>query len=163
MILSICIPTYNRVDNLVENIEKIIFEIKKYNLDKIKVHISNNSSLDDTQKVIEKYIKKYPNLISLTNQKFNVGPDANFFSALFLSDGDYKWLLGDDDIIEDGGLLYVYNNIINSSPDIIWLNHSKFFPKLNRNYTFCDRANSRTEDLVFNNKNRLGFVNVIST
>ncbi|MBQ3835034.1 MAG: glycosyltransferase [Elusimicrobia bacterium] len=91
ILLSICIPTYNRVDTLKKTLPQILnfVEKSKYN---INVVIGDNASNDGTENYIKslnsKYIRYYKN-----NE--NISADDNFYKILKFSDGEYAFLLGD--------------------------------------------------------------------
>ena len=95
-ILSICIPTYNRCDLLIDNLK----HLKKIDATKVEIIISDNCSTDETEKEVNIFIKNN----NLHNYHYyknssNIGPDKNFIKALTYSSSKYSILLGDDDII----------------------------------------------------------------
>ncbi len=91
ILLSVCIPTYNRADVLKKTLTKVIKFIDKsiYDLDII---INDNASQDDTENYIKglnsKYIKYFKN-------SETVSADENFYRVLKCADGEYSILLGD--------------------------------------------------------------------
>lgn len=91
-LLSICIPTYMRCRN-VENLLKHLVPICKDR--NIQICISDNASVDDTEVVCKQYLEKYENFL-YTKQNFNTISD-NFFHAIEKANGEYVWLLGDND------------------------------------------------------------------
>ena len=74
ILLSICIPTYNRSKTL-ENTLNSLFSNPEFDSNKIEVIVSDNCSTDDTAQVVAKYplVKYYCN-------KENV-KDLNFANA----------------------------------------------------------------------------------
>ncbi len=60
IILSICIPTFNRVDILRYSLEQIVKATKNYK-DSIEIIISDNNSSDS----IEDFVKQYKDLSNL--------------------------------------------------------------------------------------------------
>lgn len=96
--LSICIPTYNRCEILMKNLD--FFRL--HNSEKIEIIISDNASMDCTEEEVRSFIQKY----NLSNFRYyrnenNIGPDANFKNVLSLAQGKYALLLGDDDFLKD--------------------------------------------------------------
>lgn len=97
-IFSICIPTYNRNNILLNNLQCLA----RNNTPKIEVVISDNASTDETYKTVNAFIKDnhLSNFRYFQNEK-NIGPDANFKKVLSLATGKYAMLLGDDDYLKD--------------------------------------------------------------
>lgn len=96
--LSICIPTYNRCEFLMQNLNYF----KLHNSEDIEIVISDNASTDATEVEVQSIIQKN----NLTNFHYykninNIGPDANFKRVLSLAQGKYALLLGDDDFLKD--------------------------------------------------------------
>ncbi len=93
ILLSFCIPVYNRS----ARIKKIINQIIPFKSDEIEIVISDNASQDDTKEVVNKFsdqrIKYYRN-------KKNVGMDANFILVLKRAIGKFIFLLMDEDEVE---------------------------------------------------------------
>jgi abequosyltransferase len=106
--LSICIPTYNRAKFLPDLLDSIVKQIDDSNKNIIEVVISDNASKDNTKEVIDSYRSKIPNLVYFRWDE-NKGADRNFIKVVELASGDYCWLMGSDDVIEDGSINYVLN------------------------------------------------------
>jgi len=104
-LISITIPTYNRGPFLDACLEHHIHIARKHN---VKIYISDNASVDDTEEVVKRRCAEYP-LIFYTRNETNIGPDANFEQALKLPDTEYVWLLGDTYKIPEKGLDYLVN------------------------------------------------------
>lgn len=119
MILSILIPTYNRVNDLEKNLNLIcsfITEVK--NEDQVCLIVSNNKSTDNTKSVVEDIIELYPKIqIKLFNQKDNIGLEKNALFILDKAETKYIMYLGDDDYFEKEYLTTVLK-LINNESDI---------------------------------------------
>ena len=94
--LSICIPTYNRADCLRNCLESITFN-DDFFINQIEICISNNGSTDSTEKVINEYEKRLP-IIRWSNKE-NIGIPRNFLKVVSMSNSDFVWLIGDDDLL----------------------------------------------------------------
>lgn len=92
-ILSICIPTYNRCEILVDSIEEVIPLLIKKN---IEVCISNNASTDGTDLFLSDLVQKYPQ-VKYQKQLSNVGIDQNMIDVIKMTTGDFILPMGDDD------------------------------------------------------------------
>ena len=95
-ILSICIPTFNR-DKYLNKLLKSLELIERQNLKYVQICISNNSSNDNTEYVVNKYAKKFN--IKYRNQQKNIGAAANLKYVYLLADGHWVLAIGDDDVI----------------------------------------------------------------
>jgi acetyltransferase-like isoleucine patch superfamily enzyme len=89
-ILSITIPTYNRCDILQENLDLLLPQLKS----NVEILIFDNHSTDSTQK----YCKSLGKKISYFRQLSNIGADRNMMECLRAANGEYIWLLCDDDL-----------------------------------------------------------------
>lgn len=119
-LLSICIPTYNRMSYLRENICEFEKQISEFeNPEEIEIVISDNCSTDQTQKVIEKLKNKFLN-IKYKKNKQNIGAIKNILEVINRANGEYIWLFGDDDLPVKGALLKIIE-IIEKNPDISYL------------------------------------------
>ncbi|AJS57572.1 glycosyltransferase [Paenibacillus sp. IHBB 10380] len=101
-LLSICIPTYNRAEDLARCLESIYSQIG--NTDLIEVRISDNASTDTTQEVVERYQASYTNLFYERNQD-NIGADSNILHVLEQGKGKFIKIQGDDDFYVAGSLI----------------------------------------------------------
>src|SRR3990167_10199807 len=97
-ILTIGIPTWNRFPYLKENLEAIFREVVKLPDIRIEILISDNASTDETQTYCESLAKQYSFVTYLRNKE-NLGANKNFQQVMQNAQGDYIWLMGDDDQI----------------------------------------------------------------
>lgn len=99
-LLSIFIPTYNRALVLDSILEKVIEAVYK---ECISIHISDNSSTDNTKEVVIKWQKQYPYITYDCNKK-NIGADCNMLKIIDYNVSKYVLMLGDDDYITNNFL-----------------------------------------------------------
>jgi abequosyltransferase len=141
--LSFCIPTYNRSEYLIDTINNIIPQIT----DEVEIVISDNASDDETQEMVSELMKKYDN-IQYFRWDENMGADLNYLKTVELARGDYCWLLGSDDFIEDGAVKRILNEI-EEGYDILLC--SEYLCDLNmRPYQIHHLLEENTEDSVYN-------------
>ena len=126
--LSICIPTYNRLQFLKQSLVAITSQINDDNSSKIEIIISDNSSTDGTEAYLESFIAKNSSIsIKYFRQDSNVGADSNFLKVIDLSMGEFVYLVSDDDILLPGAIDKLLNCInFNSSLDAICVNYRGF-------------------------------------
>ena len=104
VLLSICIPTYNRSAYLKKSIESIISQ--KPFIDKlVEIVISDNSSTDDTQDVVHGCTEKHDNIYYYKNIE-NVR-DRNYPLSLSRAHGKLRKLSNDTLIYNKGALEYI--------------------------------------------------------
>lgn len=96
MKLSICIPTYNRAAHLANCLNSIILLRPQANLD-LQVCVSDNGSNDETEAVVRQAQLSID--IKYHRNASNLGIPRNFLNVVSMADGDFVWLLGDDDLL----------------------------------------------------------------
>ena len=108
ILLSICIPTYNRVKHLQNCIESIICQDSFQNGD-VEIVISDNCSTDNTRAVAEEYCKRHFNIHYFCNE-YNIR-DKNFPLAISRGAGLYRKLSNDTMIWSPGSIDFVVKTI----------------------------------------------------
>ncbi|NQT57645.1 MAG: glycosyltransferase family 2 protein [Bacteroidetes bacterium] len=101
ILLSICIPTYNRADFLRDAIKYILLSINNMH-GLVELIISDNCSTDGTLRILEELPKH--SWIHWSRNSINEGPVRNGLACLKLAKGEYIWFVGDDDVIRPEGL-----------------------------------------------------------
>ncbi|RWO52430.1 glycosyltransferase family 2 protein [Mesorhizobium sp.] len=96
---SICIPNYNYARYISETIESVISQCDA----DFEINVSDNSSTDDSIRVIEGFRLRYPN-VQLRTSRRNIGFPANVARAAEMASGDYMILLSSDDTCAPGAL-----------------------------------------------------------
>lgn len=117
-ILSIVIPVYNVEKYLKENLNSI-FNQKYHNC--IEVIIVDDCSPDNSLSIASEFSKKYPNLKILRHEK-NKGLGAARNTGLMNSKGKYVWFIDSDDVIINGSIQKILNEISLNDEDILMFN-----------------------------------------
>ncbi|MCC2645839.1 MAG: glycosyl transferase family 2 [Burkholderiales bacterium] len=100
VILSICIPVYNRKSELEYLLNNIILQLDEGALwNNVEICISDNASNDGTDILVASYMQRYKNIVYTCNHE-NVGFDRNLLHSLDIANGKYCWLFGSDDRFE---------------------------------------------------------------
>jgi glycosyltransferase involved in cell wall biosynthesis len=102
-ILSICIPTYNRLSYLKNLLELLLPQILSK---KIEICISDNNSSDGTRDFLRTLINDYT-FIKCQIQSNNLAIDDNMYAVIAMATGQYIYPIGDDDVILEGGLNFL--------------------------------------------------------
>jgi len=98
LILSICIPTYNGMPNILKSLKYIEKAFLPYN-EHLEICISDNGSDDDTFKNISQFMKVTSLKIKIHHFVQNEGFDRNILKVLDMSKGKFAWLFGDDEFL----------------------------------------------------------------
>jgi len=172
-LISICIPTFNRCEYLDFLLSTVLAQVGPDSV-KIEVVVSDNSSNDSTLLVADKYQKASLNLRYLRSHR-NRGFNANLCSSVGASEGEYCWLMGDDDAFRPGAIEFVAQNVQAYRPDVAVSNRylcdatlrvlgSDLIMDDGRPAVIFD-CNVRAEmiDYFSRNSNTIGLFNFIST
>jgi len=89
-ILTIAIPTYNRVSRLQAQIERLLPQLKPG----VRLCIFDNASSDSTREVVEGYAAQG---VEYAPAKCNGGAGWNFARCIGESQSEWVWILSDDD------------------------------------------------------------------
>jgi glycosyltransferase involved in cell wall biosynthesis len=114
MELSILIPTYNRGNNLRQNLLELDKIINGNNIsDNVEIIVANNCSTDNTNIILEECISHINTKITIYNHHKNIGLEANALFVLSKASSKFIMFLGDDDYLHSRYLLEVLNLIRN--------------------------------------------------
>jgi glycosyltransferase involved in cell wall biosynthesis len=107
VLISFCIPTFNRSDKLSRSVISIVDSIN-YSLQQntnfiFEIIISDNNSTDNTQDIFKcfklKFETKNIRFKYIRNPK-NIGASLNLINLPLYSDAKYVWFLSDDDFVK---------------------------------------------------------------
>ena len=88
--LCIAIPTYNRAHLLTLQLQRLLPQL----VEGVHLHVFDNASTDDTVECVRSLGS---DRIRITTTPFNCGMARNICKALEEADGEWVWVLGDDD------------------------------------------------------------------
>ncbi len=112
--VSVIIPVYN-----VENyLEKCLDSLVNQTLKEIEIIVVNDGSSDNSQKIIDKYVKKYPNQVISINQE-NGGQGAARNTGISYASGEYIGYVDSDDYVEKNMYEEMYNKAKSENADIV--------------------------------------------
>jgi len=120
-LLSICIPTFNRVDLLELCLSTVLHQVSEF-ADEVECVVSDNASTDRTEAVMREYTKFYS--IRYFRNEENIGIIANItMCASELARGEFVWMIGDDDTLCVGTLEKILRLLRRpDAPDLVGLN-----------------------------------------
>lgn len=118
ILLSICIPTYNRPNCIKDLLKEILPIVQVY---KVLIYISDNSDNSETQEVVEsfnsEFIKYNRNTHNLVNR--------NFLKVIQLPISKYRWLLSDSNYFQEDLLKTILEKCEQNTFDYIFLNSGR--------------------------------------
>ncbi len=122
-LLSICIPTYNRAELLRSALYSIVRQAADLG-GQVEVVVSDNCSPDHTPEVIAWAETLGP--VRYHRNAENIGAGRNFLQlAQHLAEGEYCWLLGDDDLLREGAVQEVVSALQkHPNIDCVFVNNS---------------------------------------
>lgn len=116
IVLSICIPTYNRKTLLKE----ILDEILRYPYNDIEIIVIDNASTDGTKELLDSY-QDLRLRVKFNEQ--NIGMTNNQVLATFSGNGKYTLVLMDRDKLDSGKLVHITKRLHQLDRPIILLDY----------------------------------------
>lgn len=119
--LSICIPTYNGYEKLRHTLTELVSRVDS---SRVQICVSDNGSTDKTGDFVLELQKNHDNL-KYFRYESNQGICTNFYNAMYIADGNYCWLMGDDDlpIFEEIDNIVAFSE--QKNPDVFFVNSMK--------------------------------------
>lgn len=116
MRIDILIPTYQRADSLVQNLEHILRRIETEKVeDHYRIIISDNASADRTESAVRELVQRLevrPGLVTYHRNGENLGLEGNAVQVAGLSNAEFILWCGDDDFFADGYLRFLVDSIV---------------------------------------------------
>lgn len=118
MLLTIAIPTYNRMiylERLLVHIEQEIESLHHL----VKVIIIDNASSDGSVKIARAFVERNKNW-ELICQGNNLGMDRNFYTCYERNRSRYFWIIGDDDLPRMGLVRLAIDFLQSHEPTLLY-------------------------------------------
>jgi abequosyltransferase len=112
--LSLCIATYNRGQFIGEMLESIVGQICAG----VEIIIVDGASPDNTPEVVRHYTSRY-SFIHYFREAQNSGVDADYDRAVGYANGEYCWLLADDDVLSPKAVSRVLETLNDDAVDLL--------------------------------------------
>ena len=116
ILLSICIPTYNREKYLERLLESIVTQ--SWWSDRVEICIDDGPSTDNTQSLVERYQKQYSNIRYFRND-VAIGMMPAILESISFSQWTYTWLFWSDDAMAPDALEKTLTIIKKFSPTLV--------------------------------------------
>jgi len=114
--LSVCIATYRRAGFVAETLDSILPQLTP----EVELIVVDGDSPDNTQEVVTRVAVRCPAL-RYYRESENSGVDGDYDKAVGYSEGDYCWLMTDDDVLLPGALRRVLA-ALEGRPDLVVVN-----------------------------------------
>jgi abequosyltransferase len=114
--LSICIATYNRAAFVTQTLVSIIDQLTP----EVELIVVDGASPDNTPEVIARLAVRCPAL-RYYRERENSGVDGDYDKAVGYAEGEYCWLMTDDDVLVPGAVRRVLG-AIEGRPDLVVVN-----------------------------------------
>lgn len=124
-LLSLTIPTFNRGPYLAQLLESLLPQFAALNPADAELIISDNCSQDDTPAIVASFMERGLRCRYVRNE-VNLGADGNFLQCLHLAQGQYAWLMGDDDLLVPGALQHLLTLLSRKEVDLVYLSSFSF-------------------------------------
>ena len=136
--LSIIVPVYG----VEKYIDKCLNSLVKQSLKEIEVIVVNDGTKDNSQKIVDKYVKKYPDKIkSYIKENGGQGSARNY--GLKKATGEYIGYVDSDDFVEKDMYKKLYNKAKENNYDIVVCG----------NYNVSEDYQNKNIDAFINNYN----------
>lgn len=122
ILLSVCIPTYKRQDNLRRCIQSVIDQIERYDLsDTVLIYVVDDASPDDTKAVMDEY--RHLGYFHGISRQENLGMNQNI--KIMLQEAAvksrYQLILTDDDYLQLDALKQVVDHLVShDDATVVW-------------------------------------------
>ncbi len=112
--VSVIVPVYNVADYLAKCLDSLVNQTLK----ELEIIVVNDGSLDNSSKIIDKYVKKYPAKIKAFNKK-NGGQGSARNYGLKHAQGEYIAFVDSDDYIDLDMFTKMYNKAKEDDSDVV--------------------------------------------
>ena len=109
-LLSVCIPTRNRKDKLLSQVNTILAQADISGIaDRVQIIIGDNTDIE--QQLLDPSCFTHQSIKYIKNTG-NIGYARNVNNVLCSADGEFAWLLSDDDTLADNALCTIFSAIL---------------------------------------------------
>ena len=118
--ITVFLFSYNHSSFIEQAVDSILAQVTSFNF---KIIICDDCSSDNTQSIIKKYKKNFPDKISLILRKKNLGYQKSILSALKESETKYAAILEGDDFWTEPNKLQRQVDFLENNPDVSLCTH----------------------------------------
>ena len=122
MKVSVIVPVYNVEEYLAPCLDSLV----KQTLQDIEIIVVNDGSPDNSQEIIDRYVKKYPNLVKAMIKE-NGGQASARNMALEIAKGEYVNFVDSDDWVKIDMYENMYKKAKEEDADIVVCNTTDYY------------------------------------
>lgn len=100
--LSVCIATYKRARYIGETLQSILMQLPSG----VEIVVVDGASPDDTATVMARVLSEH-SAVRYFREAINSGVDGDYDKAVSYAEGEYCWLMTDDDLLKPGAIAAV--------------------------------------------------------
>lgn len=141
-LITIIIPVYNVAFYLRNCLDSVL----KQGFESCELICINDGSTDGSLKILEEYAQKHPNQVKVFSQS-NAGLSATRNKGVEMAKGDYLLFLDSDDMLTEGSLARLAQEVENKRIDIVAFNSELYFE--NEQRLEANSAFNHPENLLF--------------
>lgn len=148
--VSIIVPVYN----VEKYLERCLDSLVKQTLKDIEIIVVNDGSPDNSQKIIDRYAKKYKKIKTYKKENGGLSSARNF--GIDKANGDYIAFVDSDDYVELDMYEKMYNKIISDDFDLVCCN----FDYVDDSGQYINKGNSKVNKDIYDvdiRKNMIDF------
>jgi glycosyltransferase involved in cell wall biosynthesis len=117
--LAVSIPTFKRPELLQRCLEALA---KQCITRGVEIYVFDDSCSDINRKVYEKLVPIYSN-IQVNINAINLGIDKNIDQCITVPQSSYVWVIGEDDLVENGAIDLILERIESNHPEYMFVNY----------------------------------------
>lgn len=149
MLVSICIPTYNRKDSLAVCLAQLLPQLQ--DVTDAEVVVCDNASTDGTWEYLCDLAARTPRFRIFRN-RHNLGLDKNLMRVVELAEGVFISLMSDDDAPLAEYVATIRQYLLSEDPDVLYVNYYIHRGDIRKPvmlaHKICDRIFARAEDII---------------
>ncbi len=123
LLLSVCVMTYNRVETLEDSLHSLLPDIEAD--PRAEIVICDNASSDGTREYCARFVAEHPCVRYHRNTE-NGGFDGNVVTCIAQAHGQFLTFFSDDDVALPGTFTRVLQELQETTPTVLYLNHYAF-------------------------------------
>lgn len=144
--VSIIVPVWN----VEKYLDRCLNSLVNQTLKDIEIIVVNDESPDNSQKIIDKYVKKYPKKVKTLYQK-NGGQGSARNNGLKYAMGEYIGYVDSDDYIEKDMYELLYDKAKKDDLDVVFCCLKNVFESSEKIETLFKKAKTDKDNAFFNN------------
>lgn len=137
-LVSVIMLTYNHDKYIKTALDSIIYQNVNF---EYEIIVADDLSTDNTRKIIDTYVDKYPKKIIPLYRKENLGAPLNFYDALMKCRGNYIAFLEGDDFWNNNNKLQIQLDFLEHNQQYIGVAHRNFI--VNKNGKIVGESNKK--------------------